>query len=706
MKNRYSLTIPLIPGKETDFDFYLDACLRTGARRVFLFAPLDNICRTPVEARKSVGSEETLKPFPHQESCDTPSLELYEIWAELYERRRRMFEEHGIEADFWIGETIGHGGGIAAAGSPFTPIVGPNGQEASGSSCPLDPEFLSYMEAVFTILARKRPGLILLDDDFRLHYHNSQSPTGCFCDRHIAVFNERYGKTLTREEIAAAVYAEEPNEIRSLWYDVTGDSLLHTAQVIEKAVHRISPDTRIGLAAAMTHWSSEGVDMAELLRAFAGSTRPFIRTYGSPYRNERSLSHIGRITEFSQAQRAWLSRKLPEAEIVAEGDTYPHTRYCCPVQLMHSYELGLYCLDFPEVLRYPFPFSAPAAHETGYIDKAEEQRERYAKLRELFDGSVEYSGITPLWVPNCIRTEPVETDVPLVRQTWPDEPGAVYFLSKMGIPLAHFSEDTPVFAAGPFISALSDAEIEGLMDRGLILDAPAAKLLNRRGFEIGVQIIGTTDEPAFERYTDELCGSHQDETIWLLSAGSRLFYQAEVAENARVLSSFTGKNPGWSLPAAVLYENSKGQRVMTYCFDLLKGFPGRQLLHNYARQEQLANAAGWVAGRPLAVSVNGMPNTHVICRTKGEKLLVAVHNTHLDPAERVTLRLDGTLAASVGEVLVADRLSAEPRPAVCTWAGEGVYASLTVETDLPAMELSVIILKRKQEEALYEKELG
>lgn len=695
MKNRYSLTIPLIPGKETDFNYYLEACLKTGAKRVFLFAPLDNICRTPVEVRKSIGGEETLKPFPHQESCDTPSLELYEIWADLFHQRRRLFAAHGVEADFWIGETIGHGGGIAVEQSRFSPIVGPNGGLASGSSCPLDPAFLSYMESVFTILARKRPGIILLDDDFRLHYHNPLAPTGCFCDRHIAEFNRRYGQTLTREEIASAVYAEQPNEIRSLWYDVTGDSLISMAKVIEKAVHRVSPDTRIGLATAMTHWSSEGVDMAELLRAFAGSTRPFIRTYGSPYRNEKSLSHIGRITEFSQAQRAWLSQKLPEAEIVAEGDTYPHTRYCCPVQMMHSYELGLYCLDFPEVLRYPFPFSAPAAHETGYIDKAEEQRERYAVLRELFDGSTEFSGITPLWLPNCIRTEPVETDAAPVKQTWPDEPGALYFLSKMGVPLAHFSEDTPVFAAGPFVSALSDAEIEGMLNRGLILDAPAAKILNSRGFDIGLQITGITDEPAFERYTDVLCGSHQNETIWLLSAGKGLFYRAEATAGARILSCFTGKNPGWSSPAAVLYENGRGQRVMTYCFDLLKGFPGRQLLHNYARQEQLANAVGWVMRKPLAVSVNGMPNAHVICRSKGKELLIAVHNTHLDPAGQVTLRLDKAVAAEAAEVLIADHMAAAPRPALSTCAEDGVYTHLTLETDLPAMELSVIILKRK-----------
>lgn len=693
MKKSYSVTIPLIPGKESDFDFYIQSCKEMGAERVFLFAPLDNICRSPVDVKKSVGGEEILAKFPHQESCDTPSLELYRIWADIYEQRREEFRREGIEADFWIGETIGHGGLIASKTSPFSPIIGPEGEAAIGCSCPMDPDFLHYIEEVFSILAEKKPGTILLDDDFRLNFHMPAAPVGCFCHRHVAELNRRMGTNLTREELAATVLSRNGDpEVRRTWSRVTGDSLVHMARVIERAVHKISPETRIGLATAMTHWSSEGLDMAELLRAFAGDTRPLIRTYGSPYRNEDKLAHIGRIVEFSQAQRVWLKKHLPEAEILAEGDTYPHTGYCCPIAMVHSYEIGLYALDFPEVLRYPYPFSAPASHETGYVDKTIRERERYTQIRELFADSEEFGGVCPLWIPNNMPNIPIPEDMNRPDYAWPDEPVALYFLSKMGIPLSYEEENAPVFAAGAGIDSLSDEQIEQILDRGAILDGVAARVLQDRGFDIGLTVTGKTDGPAFERYSDPINGAHKDETIWLLTGSKDIYYQTEVAAGGRIISSFTGKEAGWSTPAVVLTENAKGQRMMIYTFDLFRGFKGRQLLHNYARQEQLIHGVRWVVGRPLPVAAKGHPDLHLICRKKGKDLFIAMHNSHLDPLEEVCLLFDREILAGK-ELFLADRKGAVLRPARLTVTEDGELSEGLLEVDLPAMELCVLILK-------------
>ena len=52
--SKHSVTIPLMPGHEGDMERYLDICKRIGADRVFLFTPLDNICRAPVDVKKNM----------------------------------------------------------------------------------------------------------------------------------------------------------------------------------------------------------------------------------------------------------------------------------------------------------------------------------------------------------------------------------------------------------------------------------------------------------------------------------------------------------------------------------------------------------------------------------------------------------------------------------------------------------------------------
>ena len=92
-----------------------------------------------------------------------------------------------------------------------------------------------------------------------------------------------------------------------------------------------------------------------------------------------------------------------DVEILAEGDTYPHTRYFCPEQLLDSYQKSLYALGFPGVLSYPVTFSATADHEPGYVRKSAQNRGHYQAIRSFFAGDFGDVGVRPLWRPNNIR---------------------------------------------------------------------------------------------------------------------------------------------------------------------------------------------------------------------------------------------------------------------------------------------------------------
>lgn len=689
----YSVTIPLMPGNEKDWPLYLDGCKRIRANRVFLFTPLDNICRSPVPVKKQYGSEEILKAYPHQESCDIPSLELYQIWADEYKKRTALFLENGMEAAFWIGETIGHGGGIAAGKSPFQQLTGPLGQETPGCNCPLDEDFITYMEQVFTIIAKTGTPLILLDDDFRLNYHLPGVTVGCFCPLHIREFNRKNHTRYTREELVSLAFSREHNAVRTLWYDHISDSMIRLAQRIEKAVHIVNPDTRIGLATAMTHWSNEGFEVKEILKALAGNTRPFLRTYGSPYRSENKISHIGRITEFTAMQYAKVSDE--DIEVLAEGDTYPHTRYFCPAQMLHSYEQSLHALGFPGILTYPVPFSATVSHETGYLSVTEKHQENYRAIRNLFHAGLSSTGVYPFWKPDNMRWMTLPEEVDFHKLTWPDEPVGVYFLAKMGIPVAGEKGYSPMIATGYGLAGLDDAGIEALLDDGVILDSVSASLLLKRGFDIGIESICVKSGPRFEYFSDkDFSGGQQGEMIWLLTGGTDTYSLIAPKPGSRTISEFY--DGADTRPAVVLYENAKNQRFMIYAFDFALADKGMQLLSNYARQEQLARCCAWLNRQPLTVTANGYPDLHVICRESadGNEIAIGIQNTHLDPIEDVVLRLNPRIRVGKQiQVLYPD--AGQPvETDQFIYTNDGNYGYLTVKGTIAPMSLLSVVLKQ------------
>ncbi|MBQ8732444.1 MAG: hypothetical protein IJY82_06420 [Oscillospiraceae bacterium] len=683
-----SLTIPLMPDDPADFQEYIRICKQMHAKRVFLFTPLDNICRSPIDVPLQYGSDRILKAYPHQESCDIPSLELYRVWSQQYRTVSEMFAAEGIESAYWIGETIGHGGAISASHSPFMQLTGPEGLQTDGCNCPLDEDFLSYMEQVFGIIAESGTPLILLDDDFRLNYHAPNVTMGCFCPLHIAEFNRRTGRNMTREEIVAAVFSETPNEIRSQWFDCTGESLIALAARIEQAVHRVNPAARIGLATAMTHWSSEGVDLSRLLHTLAGNTRPFVRTFGSPYRHGGNLTHISRVTEFSRMQKDKFLGK--EIEILAEGDTYPHTRFFCPTSMFNAYQQGLLALGFGDILSYPVTFSARATHEPGYANITAEHLENYARISELFDDS-EAVGLSPLWCENNIRNLTFAPGVAPKDFIWPDEPSGMYFPARMGVPVGAGKTDGPVILTGGNGQKLTDDQIHRLLDRGLILDAPAASDLLSRGFDIGITSIHPAENARFERFLGpKTSGRHTGETIWLLTNGTNLYYRAEAVPEAEVLSEFRGAD-GIPFPAVIRYRNKKDQQVLLYSFDMTLATKGGQLVHNYARQEQLARSAETL-GVGVPVTAPGYPDLHLICRKRQDgRLVLAVQNSHLDPIRELTLRLDPGLELPETLTVLPPDADQFRQAEYTTHLSDGRLL-LTLREEIPAMGMLCILL--------------
>lgn len=659
-KYKLSVPIPLVPFEDFYIEDYLKMLKKMKADRVFLFAP-------PLQASY------------------IPDLEQYKIWSDVLKKQIALFNSHGIEAAFWMGHTIGHGGSLSIGNSPlFQQLVGTEGKEASGCYCPMDIKFKDYICSALAIIAESGVELIMLDDDFRVNLHPPEVSVGCFCPLHINAFREKTGIDLSREEIVEKALCGKPNEIRREWLKINGNSLLEFAGEIEHSIHEVNKNARIGLATAMTIWSNEGVDMRDLLLRFAGGTRMFLRSIGAPYWS-KDPSNISWIIEYTRLQQHWVNNW--DVELLSEGDSFPHTRFHCPAASLHAFQQGLFAAGFTSILNYSLVYAAQPEHEQGYSNRIADGLMNYDAICSFFPENYSSLGVNPLYLPNNLMNMVMPDKPQDAVLSWPDEPVAVRCLSRLGIPAA-YEGDGPVFLSGYGAAGLPQQELEKLLSHGSVIDAVAAEWLVERGIDIGVSRITAGTEPAFEKYFDpEFSGNYTGDHIWLLTPGEKIYYRCDITKGARVISEFSGIGGEAAFPAVILYENALNQRFCVLMFSIYHARDGKQLLYNYARQEQLTRCLAWVNKKPLPVTVNAQPDMHVICRISPDekRVAIAVQNCHLDTVKNPVLRLDPQIrVGDVIELLLPDADEAHITDDFF-YKNDGTYAHLCIHCLIPPM---------------------
>lgn len=639
-KTEFTAVVPLIGPRAGSAKEYLEKVIDMGADSALLMAPYDNICRSLVPVKRSEFADDILHPVPEQGLCDLPSLELIAHWAEVYRKVADMYKERGIDAYYWFCHSIGHGGDLSAGEGPgLQNITGIDGEPAKGCYCPLDARFREYLLNAFRIVAGTKTGLILIDDDFRLNYHMPGAVFGCFCPAHIKRFNKIYGMNLDRESIARG-FMENKEGLREKWSRAAGSSLLELARDIEAAVHSVSPETRIGLATAMTHWSTEGVSAVDIAKALAGNTRPYIRTFGAPYHAREVLHSVGFAVEYSRAQLVNLADE--DIEVVCEGDTFPHTRFFTSGRVFASYMYGMKAAGFERMLNYCFPFSAGPYFEPGYIEATKRAAKKLDGIGAMLEGERISVGIKPLISFDSFPNVTLREDMTPREMSWGSDPVILKILPRLGIPVAADGDDSPVLFAGCDAQHLSDGEIKRLLRRGAIIDAAAALWLFKRGFDIGLDDIGPLGfAPAFEEYSNaEVSPRYAGEKVWLLTGSDDGFFRLKPKDGAKTLSLLCDGISSDRSPASFVYEGAAKERVMVLAFDLYAVRNGMQTLYNYARAEQMKCALDWVTGYRVPYMVSGPDIYCIAYKTKNDdELMLYVQNLSNDACRRPEINI-------------------------------------------------------------------
>ncbi len=255
-------------------------------------------------------------------------LEEQKTWLSLLDSVQAAVAPLGITTSVNHWHSLMHAdlGKTLRPGQSFRRMVDPDGREAQLCVCPMCEDWQNYFAALYSRYAEKKPFLLWVEDDFRLHNHDPLRWGGCFCDAHMAEYARRAGKALTRAEFVAGVLAPgTPHPYRKIWLDVNRETMVALAEKIGHAVHAVSPETRVGLMSSVPFvHSAEGRDWHGLLRGFAGSMPPVDRIHLPCYSEISPREYLMQFNMISMANRALIPA---DTEVYPELENYPYSLF-------------------------------------------------------------------------------------------------------------------------------------------------------------------------------------------------------------------------------------------------------------------------------------------------------------------------------------------------------------------------------------------
>ncbi len=560
---------------------------------------------------------------------------------------KNVFEKNGIEVGAWL-DSFGHGAGLLGMkGSEkknrFVRQTGFWGGKTPDTVCPLDKDFRDLFLKYVKKFACVKPSLIMFDDDFRLSVRSYG--IGCACRLHMKEYAKRIGCRLPKPYLFSKIFSGKPNRYRTIWLEMSRDTLISFAKDVRKAVDDVCPDIRVGACTCYDTWDWEGTDGIEIAYAFAGKTRPFMRFIGAPYwEYTHGCENICDVVEYTRMQQAWCQSE--DIEVFAEGDVYPRPRYIVPARGLELYDTVIRACGDCGILKYMFDYVNEYGYETGYS----ELHIRNENYRKFFSQC--FSGARPIGVRVIEKMHKFENSYIDRDISLPELDNFPEFIKTMIRPFGNpfgkirymeqyffgraqkvlVPNGIPVIYSGDGICNACFGDNAYFVDerdfaKGMILDERAARILTKRGFDVGFETsekIKTTQE------------YYENGKTILGLKGSRYFRGMTCRPNAHETSWFDGKK---RYVSSYRYENAEGYRFFVLGFDAYLVFNDSDAnwLYNYYRQEQLVFATEWVGRDSLPVVTRRNPHLALYMATKAEDIIVGLANYFDDEAINVTL---------------------------------------------------------------------
>lgn len=250
------------------------------------------------------------------------TIEEIKPWVEVVKNAALQLRANGISISLhhWIG--FGHldrGIGLKEDQN-FTTMVDFNGKRSSSVACPLDENWQAHFKTLLGYLVCEiQPDYYWVEDDFRLHNHAPLEWGGCFCEKHIAWFNEILGTTYTREQFCQKAFQKgKPTKERKVWLDVSRQTMLDYASLIYNIVKEANSSTKIALMTSFPEEHClEARDWNGLFEIFSGGKEKLNRIHLPGYFERSGKDYMYDFNAASMAIRAFSPKDtkiLPELE--------------------------------------------------------------------------------------------------------------------------------------------------------------------------------------------------------------------------------------------------------------------------------------------------------------------------------------------------------------------------------------------------------
>ena len=541
-----------------------------------------------------------------------------------------------IEIGWWLAPTLRQGKSV-----PGQHVVDCEGH-VSDAVCPLDPGFTKRLtDGIAATCRAGRPFIVFFEDDYELMWHRGMNGLGgCFCDRHLAAFAERYGKRLSSAEVAAAFRdrTAENKPLRQAFAETQKASLVQFAQAIRRAIDGVDPAIRTCFCQSY-RVDLDGDTTEAIARALAGGTRPAVRIYGAKYNNENNAVKLPQTL----AHTAWSGATLAkDIELIHESDPYPHNRFFSEASFLGSEIACAFMCGVSDSYLYCSQYLDDPFEDDGYADWFNRNRRRLEVVRD-FRAKARPVGVRVSFDPR----EHYLVREPARGKKLDFLTDGAYFLGKLGFPYAAVGGDVAILSAQS-IEQMPDDEVRRELSGGVLLDGAAALALSERGFNDLIGVVPTRVDRlpvTKERILPSSGCRRRGKCVncWLLDpvgdVEASVLLKLAMLPGAEAWAEYVGPDGVAVAPSITYFKNSLGGRVAV----LSQGLSGNRSSGIYSprKQELFANLFGRLSEGRLDVCAPETPSTWVMaCVAEGgDELLVMVNNLAGETRADVALRL-------------------------------------------------------------------
>lgn len=575
-----------------------------------------------------------------------PTPQETELWLQMVERVRPRLASIGVTTSLnpWVVLLHADRGRKLKLGQSFQLMVDPYGRTATATACPLCPNLREHLRRHYERLAQVHPRMIWVDDDFRLHNHSPLQWGGCFCDLHMQEYSRRAEQSVTREQfIRGILQPGKPHPYRRVWLETSRETMVDLARLLGQAVHRVSPETKVGLMSSTPSVHCvEGRDWEGVLRGLGAGNVKVNRPHLPSYSEVAAPDYLW---NFSRVSRLSAAMVPSETQLYPELENWPHSRFSKSCSFSRFQIESTAALGATGIAMDIFDlFGNGAMHQEGCAPALVAAKRLATRIRELKLTRGCEIGVQVLFSPRASESLWTEKGRSF-SELEPDESFWASFLSVMGISHTYREWDDRqpgvLAVSGQYFRGLDKASTRELLARPLVLlngDAVSTLVQMGMGDALGIRqvewLASDSGIPSYEQVIDdgEYAGLYGGRLT--AQAGTGAYLRVEYGTGAAVHTEVRSPSGDHVGPGMTVI----GQRVIVLPYG--RGTDYRGLRHP-VRQALLQSLLAALSGPDCPVFLQGVANVAVFTYALDAHLVMLLVNSSNDDYEELRIQCPG-----------------------------------------------------------------